>query len=114
MSDEARRRAEEIDAIAAMLDSAGSDFLDWKGQLYETARRVHEYVADAIAQAVRELDNWDGELERLRAIRDQQAEEIARLRAALEQYANQANYDGNPSAIDMDDGMIAREALKRL
>ena len=33
------------------------------------------------------------------------------LESALRKYADPANYDGSPSAIDMDDGEVARTAL---
>ena len=57
-------------------------------------------------------ENWDGEVERLRAIRDSLQADLARVRAALAHYADRANYDGTPSAIDMDDGEVARVALE--
>jgi hypothetical protein len=54
MAADARRRAEEIDKIATMLDSVGDEYLDWKGQLFPTAEKVYAYVADAVAQAIEE------------------------------------------------------------
>jgi hypothetical protein len=53
MTQDAARRAAEIDAIADMLDSVGDVNINWERQLYAIATKVYEWKADAIAQAVR-------------------------------------------------------------
>lgn len=44
-------RAKEIDAIVTMIDSVGSTYLDWKGQLFQIAAKVYEYAEQRAAQA---------------------------------------------------------------
>ena len=44
-------RAREIDEIATMLDSVGSEYLDWKGQLFAIAEKVYEWKTNALASA---------------------------------------------------------------
>ncbi len=52
MGADVRRRAEEIDQIVTLLDSVGSEYLDWKGQLFPIATKVYEREQEQVAQAV--------------------------------------------------------------
>ena len=85
------------------MDEARHGLIDLNLPIEEYAWRW-QLAEEVVARLKREVSTAESHIQELEA-------HIGRLREALEKYADKSNYDGTPSAIDFDDGELARNIL---
>lgn len=78
--------------------------------LYARIKQAERALAEARAEGVHQQHKYAEAADEISTLRTQ----LHAAQEALEKYADRNNYDGSPSAIDMDDGQHARDVLAAL